>query len=105
MLEELLNKYLPTLITILEIMGIIVIIIGALKAFYHYLYSLFKKTDYPVKYLFANALATGLEFKLGAEILKTVLIKSIDELWIIAAVSILRGFLALIIYCEMKNEK
>lgn len=104
MLEELLNKCLPTLITILESMGIIVIIIGAVKAFYHYIYSLVKKTDYPVKYKFADALATGLEFKLAAEILKTVLIKSIDELWIIAAVSLLRGFLAFIIYWEMKNE-
>lgn len=105
MLEELLQDYLPILINILETMGIIVIIIGSTKAFYHYIYGLFNKTGYPVKSTFANSLATGLEFKLAAEILKTVLIKSIDELWIIAAVSLLRGFLAFIIYLEMKNEK
>ena len=105
MLEELLNKYLPTLINILEIIGIIVVIIGAVSAFYRYMKSVFTSTDYPIKYTFANNLAMGLEFKLAGEILKTVLIKSIDELWIIADVSLLRGFLALLIYWEMKNEK
>ena len=105
MLEELLNKYLPTLINILEIMGIIVVIIGAISAFYQYMKSIFTKSDYPIKYSFANNLAMGLEFKLAGEILKTVLIKNIDDLWIIAAVSLLRGFLELLIYFEMKNEK
>lgn len=105
MLEELLNKYLPIFINILEIMGIIVILVGSFIAFYHYILSLIKPNNYSIKSKFASTLATGLEFKLAAEILKTVLIKSIDELWIIAAVSLLRGFMALLIYFEMKNEK
>lgn len=105
MLEELLNKYLPVFITLLEIMGIVVILIGSIKAFYHYLKSLIFNEKYPVKSAFANTLATGLEFKLGAEILKTVLIKNLDELWIIGAVSLLRGFMAFLIYWEMKAEK
>ncbi|WP_294351230.1 DUF1622 domain-containing protein [uncultured Clostridium sp.] len=104
MLEEMINKYLPFFITILEIMGIIVVLTGSMKAFYHYVFQLFKKTDYPIKFKFANTLATGLEFKLAAEILKTVLVKSLDELIIIAAVSLLRGFMSFIIYWEMKNE-
>lgn len=105
MLEELLNKYLPLLINILEIMGIIVVIIGAITAFYKYIVSVITQENFPIKYTFANNLAMALEFKLAGEILKTVLIKSIDELWIIAAVSLLRGFLALLIYWEMKNEQ
>ncbi|MGG7176469.1 DUF1622 domain-containing protein [Clostridium paraputrificum] len=105
MLEELLNKYLPILINILELMGVIIVIIGALKAFYSYIKSVITNTKVPIKYTFANNLAMGLEFKLAGEILKTVLIKSIDELWVIAAVSLLRGFLAVLIYWEMKNEK
>lgn len=105
MLEELFNKYLPILINILESMGIIVVVIGAISAFYRYIKSKFFKINYPIKYTFANDLAMGLEFKLAGEILKTVLIRSIDELLIIAAVSLLRGFLSLLIYWEMKNEK
>lgn len=105
MLEELFNNYLPVLIHLLELMGVIVVIIGAVSAFYKYIMSIFSNKNYPIKYTFANNLAMGLEFKLAGEILKTVLIKNIDELWIIAAVSLLRGFLALLIYWEMKNEK
>lgn len=104
-MEEFLNKYLPILINILETMGVIVVTIGALKAFYGYIKSIITNTNAPIKYTFANNLAMGLEFKLAGEILKTVLIKSIDELWVIAAVSLLRGFLAVLIYWEMKNEK
>lgn len=105
LLEELFNNYLPLLIHLLELMGVIVVVIGAVSAFYKYIMSIFSKKKYPIKYTFANNLAMGLEFKLAGEILKTVLIKNIDELWIIAAVSLLRGFLALLIYWEMKNEK
>ena len=104
MSEELINTFVPPLVNILELMGVIIVIIGAVSAFYRYIKSVFSKSDYPIKYTFANNLAMGLEFKLAGEILKTVLIKSIDELWIIAAVSLLRGFLALLIYWEMKNE-
>lgn len=105
MLEELINKFVPPLVNILELMGVIIVVIGAVTAFYRYMKSVFTKTKYSIKYTFANNLAMGLEFKLAGEILKTVLIRSIDELWIIAAVSLLRGFLAVLIYWEMKNEK
>ncbi|MBE6049945.1 MAG: DUF1622 domain-containing protein [Clostridium sp.] len=86
-------------------MGIIVILIGSVKAFYHFIIGMFSKSDYPIKFKFANTLATGLEFKLAGEILKTVLVKNLDEIIIIAAVSLLRGFMSLIFYFEMKNEE
>ena len=104
MLEKLINDYLPFFINLLELMGITIVLIGSFKAFYLYILSLFKDYKIPVKSKLANTLATGLDFKLGAEILKTVLIKNIDELWIVAAVSLLRGFIAFVIYWEMKNE-
>ena len=104
MLEKLINDYLPFFINLLELMGITIVLIGSFKAFYLYILSLFKDYKIPVKSRLANTLATGLDFKLGAEILKTVLIKNINELWIVAAVSLLRGFIAFVIYWEMKNE-
>lgn len=104
MLEKLINDYLPFFINLLELMGITIVLIGSFKAFYLYILSLFKDYKIPVKSRLANTLATGLDFKLGAEILKTVLIKNINELWIVAAVSLLRGFITFVIYWEMKNE-
>ncbi|MBY6971109.1 hypothetical protein HYH63_18395, partial [Clostridium botulinum] len=56
MFEELINKYLPIPIHIFELMGIIVISIGAFTAFYHYLKSLIDKKHFPIKYQFANSM-------------------------------------------------
>ncbi|MGL4773271.1 MAG: DUF1622 domain-containing protein [Clostridium sp.] len=105
MLENLLETYLPIIINIFEIMGVIIICIGSSKAFYKYILSLIKKEKYPIRYEFANSMAMGLEFKLAAEILKTVLAKSIEELFFLGGITLLRGLLTLIIHFEMKWEK
>ena len=49
-------------------------------------------------------MATALEFKLAAEILKTVIIRNMNELIILGSITLLRGFLTLIIHWEMKSE-
>ena len=76
MLEHFIEFMLPEIVSILEIIGIVVITIGSLKAFYHYIKALFTHKHYPIRIELANALALGLEFKMGAEILKTVLVRS-----------------------------
>ncbi|MBR6739231.1 MAG: DUF1622 domain-containing protein, partial [Oscillospiraceae bacterium] len=50
-------------------------------------------------------LASGLEFKMAAEILKTVLVRSLDELVILGAVILLRALLSVLIHVEMKAEE
>ena len=104
MLESFIKIIVPTLVNILELIGIFIICISSIKAFYHYINSLIKKTNYPLKWNYANSMATALEFKLAAEILKTVIIRSIDQLIILASITLIRGFLTLIIHWEMKSE-
>ena len=53
----------------------------------------------------AKGLATGLEFKLAAEILKTVLVHSMEELYILGAVILLRALMSVLIHFEMKGAK
>lgn len=105
MLEELISKILPPLIHIFELMGIIILCVGGFKAFYNYIKSLISKKFYPVKHQFATSMATALEFKLGAEILKTVLIKSIDELIILGSIFLLRVLMTFVITWEIKQDK
>lgn len=50
-------------------------------------------------------LATGLEFKMAAEILKTVLITSLSELTVLGCIILLRALLSLLIHIEMKNDE
>ena len=105
MLEHFIEFMLPEIVSILEIIGIVVITIGSLKAFYHYIKALFTHKHYPIRIELAHALALGLEFKMGAEILKTVLVRSFSEIYILGAIILLRALLSLMIHFEIKTEK
>ena len=50
-------------------------------------------------------MVTTLDFKLAAEILKTVIIKNMDELIILASVFIIRIIMTFVLEKEMKIEK
>lgn len=104
MLEHLIELILPTIIALLDWIGIFIITVGALKAFYYYLRHMLHKKRYNFKFMLLQDMATGLEFKMAAEILKTVLIRSLDELVILGAVILLRGLMALMIHFEIKAE-
>ncbi|MGX8852793.1 DUF1622 domain-containing protein [Amedibacillus sp. YH-ame10] len=105
MLEHFLEQVLPEIISILEIIGVIVILIGSTKAFYHYVIASIKDDEHPIRIELANALALGLEFKMGAEILKTVLVRNISEIYVLGAIILLRALLSLMIHFEIKAEK
>ena len=104
MVESIIDTILPIIISILEMMGILIITIGSFRAFYHYVRALLTKDAYPVKHQFANSMATGLEFKLAAEILKTVLIPSLNELIILGSIFLLRVLMTIVIQWEMKED-
>ncbi len=105
MLEEMFTRYLPFPIHVLELMGIIVILIGAVRAFFLYFKTIFVQSDYQVKYQFSESMAMALEFKLAAEILKTVLIRSIQEIALLGAIVLLRILIIFVIYWEIKQDK
>ena len=92
MLEQLIERILPTIIAALELMGIFIVAVSALSAFGRYL-----------KFALANGLALSLEFKMAAEILKTVLVRDLKELLVLGAVILLRALLSFLIHFEMKG--
>ncbi len=102
MLEHLIEWALPSIIAVLDIFGIFIIAAGALKAFYYYLHHMLRKNRFNFKFMLLQDMATGLEFKMAAEILKTVLIRSPEELVILGAVILLRGLMSFMIHFEIK---
>ena len=62
-----------------------------------------KKVNFQVD--LAMGLAVGLEFKMAAEILKTVLLQSLDEIYMLGAVILLRALLSLLIHFELNAHK
>lgn len=105
MLEELIETILPSIISILELMGIFVVCYNALHAFWEYLQTVFLHRSFDFKVELANGLATSLEFKMAAEILKTVLVRELTELWVLGAVIVLRALLSLLIHIELRAEQ
>ena len=103
--EHIVQIIVPEITGIIELMGIIVIIVGSIKSFYMYGRSILKHVHYPIKLSLGNSLALGLEFKMGAEILKTVTIRTIDEIMILGAIIVIRALLSVLIHYEVKNEK
>ena len=87
-------------VIILELMGLTVIAVTAVKAFY----SLIKK-DPKTRLNLAEGLAMALEFKLGGEILRTVVARDMSDIIQVGAIIILRAALTFLIHWEIKNEE
>lgn len=103
-LEHLIEEFLELLIPICELMGISVVAITAVSGFIIYIRSLITKQESNVKSKLASGLALSLEFKMAAEILKTVLVRDFSELTVLGAVIFLRALLSFLIHFEMKHN-
>ncbi|MBQ8623615.1 MAG: DUF1622 domain-containing protein [Oscillospiraceae bacterium] len=105
-LHTIIETGLPYIISVFEIMGIFVVTWTGIKAFWEYIQNSFMKKNLDLQSHLAKGLATGLEFKMAAEILKTVLVRDMEELYILGAVILLRALLSILIHFEMKtNDK
>ena len=102
-LDTLIEVGLPYIISGIEIMGIFAVTWTALCTFWEYIQNAFMKKNHDLQHHLAIGLATGLEFKMAAEILKTVLVRELSELVILGAVILLRALLSLLIHFEMKH--
>ena len=89
----------------LELIGILIIIIGSLRALVRLIESVVKKHPFKVVVDLGKALSLALEFKMGAEIIKTVIIHNLEELAILGVVIIIRALLAFIIHWEIHIEE
>ncbi|MEG0304572.1 MAG: DUF1622 domain-containing protein [Oscillospiraceae bacterium] len=102
--QHVIETILPVIIPLCELVGIFVVCVSAVQAFGHYIGNTFMKKSHPIKFELANGLATGLEFKMAAEILKTVLVHELSELLVLGAIITLRALLSLLIHFEIKNS-
>ncbi len=53
----------------------------------------------------AIGMALGLEFKLGSEILRTVVVREWEELGVVAGIIVLRAALTFLIHWEIRQEE
>ena len=67
--------------------------------------SLYLKRSLETKLTLAKGLAMGLEFKLGSEILRTVIVRDWHEIGTVAGIIALRAALTFLIHWEIKEEE
>lgn len=89
----------------LELIGILVVIIGSARAIAHVASRIRRNQPVNIVLELGRTLALALEFKMGAEIVNTVIIRDLRELGILAIVIGLRAILAILIHWEIKNEQ
>ena len=98
-LEDFLANVSGLAILLFEFIGVGIIIVSGVCGFVRYV----RKAPDTRIYL-ARGLAMGLEFKLGSEILSTVIVREWKEIAIVAGIIALRAALTLLIHWEMKQE-
>jgi uncharacterized membrane protein len=102
-IEHFLELIIPYITGSLETIGVAIITIAALRGIFQFMRNGFDFRDDEVAIEFAKAMSLSLEFKLAAEIIKTVVIRTIDEFIILAAVAILRVVLTFVLHWELKS--
>jgi len=95
--ESMLHTGITLIVHLLEIMGVVVILFGAVRDFVWY----FTGRAVNIRLDLARSLALGLEFKLGGEILRTVIARDLREIATVGAIIVLRGALTFLIHWEI----
>jgi len=100
LLEHTLHEIVEVSILLFEFIGVGIIIFTGIRGFYLYLR---KSPDTGLT--LAKGLAMGLEFKLGSEILRTVVVREWTEIGTVAGIIALRAALTFLIHWEIREEE
>jgi len=99
-LEEVVHYAAEIGIHVVELVGIVILLISAAQGIIGYV-----KKDPHIRLKLAQGIALALEFKLGGEVLHTVITRQWEELGILGAVIALRAALTILLHWEIKNEE
>ncbi len=89
------------IVQFLEFLGILVVTYGSIKAAVQLAINIFQKTKIVPD--LRRTLAFGLEFLMAAEIIRSVIVRTMNELVMLGGIIALRGLLGLIIHWEEKT--
>lgn len=100
LLDNFLTSFINVAILLFEYIGVAIITITGIQGLYHYVTG---RSDTGLH--LAEGLSLGLQFKLGSEILRTVVVRTMDEILIVAGIIVLRAVLTFLLHWEIKNDE
>ena len=99
-IEGVLYQIVQVCTMLMELFGVCVLVFTAIRSFVRWI-----KRESDVRLSLARGIALALEFKLGGEALRTVVVRDWAELGILGAIILLRGLLTFLLHWEIKNEQ
>lgn len=102
-IEEFLKLVIPYIAGALEAVGVFIIALAGVRSLVQFIKERFSFDNSHLGIELAKAMALSLEFKLGAEIIKTVIINTLDEFIIVAAVAALRIAITFVLHWEITS--
>lgn len=99
-LEHVLKLSVQAAIFVFEYAGVLVLVITGVRGIGDYI-----RRDPLIRLNLAKGMALGLEFKLGSEILRTVVVREFSEILLVGGIVLLRAALTFLIHWEIKNEE
>ncbi len=99
-ISEIFDLVVEYLILLVEFVGIVILIYAVVSA----VIGLIKRQPH-TRLKLAEGIALALEFKMGGELLRTVIVREWNELLILGAIILLRAALTFLIQWEIKIER
>ena len=99
-IEEIFEITVQCGVLLMECVGVTILLVTTFKSIWGCL-----RRDPHVRLTLAKGIALALEFKLGGEVLRTVIVREWSELAILGAIIVLRGALTFLIHWEIKTEE
>ena len=101
---ELVTRYFEIVIKwailLCEVIGVLMIVLTAMRGVIAWI---MKKSN--ARLIAAEGIAVALTFKLGGEVMRSVIVREWSELLILGAVVLLRAVMAILIHFEIRAEK
>ena len=99
-IEDIFVQIVNYAVLVAELAGVTILIYTLLKSFICW-----TRRKERIRLYLAQGIALALEFKLGGEVLRTVVVREWDELLILGAIILLRAAITFLIHWEIKKEK
>lgn len=98
--EEIFKQIIQYSTIAMEAAGMLIILITAVKCLAGYL-----RGHDELRIQLAEGISLALLFKMGGEVLRTVIVRTWDELAILCAIILIRGILTFLLHWEIRTEK
>lgn len=103
-MDLILEQFINIIIIILDIIGLFIILQGAVTVLFKYYKNNFDYKDGKLSIELAKAMALGLQFLLAGEIISTLIVNSLEKFWLLGAITAIRIIIGLVLHWEIGDH-